>query len=176
MIECRKLTRIALCALSSVVLVLTGCTQSHSADSGPALKETTDWINDTYNRRGINSMELIKNGIYQTQDERTTSLHIDNCVATVEEKQTPGFILSSDVVLISDIQTFNLADIDLSHIKIEKTSSHDDGMACDNGTFPNMTCDQADIGLHVRNDRPLIGSKRVVECPKLKGVDHQKYQ
>jgi len=36
-----------------------------------------------------------------------------------------------------------------------------------------LTCDQADVGLHTRNDRPLIKSKRILEFPKLTGPDHR---
>ena len=155
-----------------------GCNRSQS--TGPSLKETTDWINDTYNPRpdeisyknhGVNSSELTKDNTYETQDERTTTMRIEGCVATIEEKQLPGLPLSKDVVLMRARQTFNMGDIDPSRIKIEKTASHEAALMCSDAN-PNLTCDQADIGLHTHNDRPLIKVKRMYEYPDLKGSDH----
>lgn len=166
------------CLLLCFLLVFAGCNRARPTQSaGPMLKETTDWINDTYNPRpgemsyknhGINWKEL-KNA---TQDEWTTSLHIDNCVALIEAKQTPGFPLAAEAFTVSDTQYVNMADIDPSRITIEITSSQAYGMRCDDPNL-RLNCNQADIGLHTRNDRRLIKSKRVVEYPKLKGADHR---
>ena len=63
--------------------------------TGPTLKETGDWINDTYNPRpgelsykshGVSYKLLKKNNIFETQDVRTTTLHIDGCVANTRRK------------------------------------------------------------------------------------------
>jgi hypothetical protein len=166
---------VALCVLLCVVVCFTDCTGSRSAQStGPTLTETTDWINDTYKNHGVSYKQLTKNHIFETQDVKTTTLHIDGCVATLEERQEPNRPMSTEVIFVSDLQTFNWADIDPSHIKVQINSSHDFGMLCDDPNMnQNLSCDQADIGLHTRNDRPLIKSKRIVEYPKLSGADHR---
>ena len=166
------------CLLGCLTLSVADCNRTRSIqDSGPALKETTDWINDTYNplpnelsykNHGINWKELKQ----ATQDERTTSLHIENCVATIEEKQTPGFPMATEEVMVSDLQTVNMADLDPSRIKTEITSSEAYGMLCDDPNL-KLNCNQGDIGLHTRNDRSLIKSRRILEFPKLTGSDHR---
>jgi hypothetical protein len=165
-----------ICLLLCLVSLFAGCDRSGPTQSA-ALKETTDWINDTYNPRpgemsynnhGINWMELK----HATQNERTTSLHIENCVATIEEKQTPGFPMASEQVLVSDLQTVKMADLDPSRIKTEITSSEAYGMRCDDPNL-NLNCNQADIGLHTYNDRRLIKGRRILEYRKLTGPDHR---
>jgi hypothetical protein len=168
------------CLLTCFITSLAGCNRSVATQSA-ALRETTDWINDTYNPRpgeisyrnhGVKRWQLIKDRMYQTQNESTTSLHIENCVGTIEEKQTPGYPMASEVVLISDLQTVNMSDLDPSHIKTETTASDEYSMKCDDPNL-NVTCDQADIGLHTRNDRRLIKSRQIREYPKLTGADHR---
>jgi hypothetical protein len=107
-----------------------------------------------------------------TQDERTTSLHIENCVATIEEKQTPAFPMAAERVLVSDLETVNMAHIDPSRIKTEITASEAFGMLCNDPNL-KLNCNQADIGLHTRNDHRVIKSKRIDEYPKLTGADHR---
>lgn len=168
-------SRLARCALLSFAFVsyFTGCKGTHSVQStGPSLNETTDWINDTYDRHGMSHRQLMKNGILETQDVRTTTLHIDSCVATLEEKQQPDWPMAAEVVLVSDVQTFNFADIDPARITLRVNSSENGGMLCDESN-QTMNCDQADMGLHTRNDRPLIKNKQILEYPKLTGADHR---
>ncbi len=165
---------LSLCLMSSCI----GCNKSRGTQSaGPTLKETTDWINDTYNPRpdemtyknhGINWKQLK----YETQDERTTSLRIENCVATIEAKQTPGFPMATEQVLISELQIVNMGDLDPSRIKTEITASEAYGMHCDDPNL-NLNCNQADIVLHTRNERRLIKNRRIVEYPKLTGTNHR---
>jgi hypothetical protein len=123
---------------------------------------------------GVSYKLLKKNNIFETQDVRTTTLHIDGCVATLEEKQEPNWPLAVELVLVSNLQTFNWADIDPSRIKVQVTSSEAYGRLCNDPDLnQTMNCDQAEIGLNTRNDRPLIKRKRIVEYPKLAGVDHR---
>ena len=162
-----------LCVMGSM-----SCTKSPSPrDNGPSLKETTDWINDTYNphpeqmtykNHGINWREIN----HATQDELTTSLHIENCVATIEEKQNPNFPMAAEAFTVSNVQTVNMADLDPSRFKTEITSSESYGMLCNDPNL-HLNCNQADIGLHTRNDRSVIKSHHIIEYPKLKGAEHQ---
>ncbi len=165
------------CVLLCLLSASAGCNKARPQAAGPTLKETTDWINDTYNPRpgemtyknhGINWKELK----HATQDEQTTTLHIVNCVATIEEKQTPGFPMAAERVLVSDLETVNMADLDPSRIKTEITASEAYGMLCNDPNL-NLNCNQADIGLHTRNDHRVIKSKRIDEYPKLTGADHR---
>lgn len=168
----RKSVVILLCLLGAA------CTKSPSPqDSGPSLKDTTDWINDTYNphpgqmtykNHGINWRETNN----ATQDEVTTTLHIENCVATIEEKQNPNFPLAAEVVTVNNLQTVNMADLDSARFKTEITSSAAYGMVCNDPNL-HLNCNQADIGLHTRNDRSVIKSHLIIEYPKLKGADHR---
>jgi hypothetical protein len=120
-----------ICLLLCVTSFFVGCNRSPASRSdSPTLKETTDWINDTYNRHGVNWSQLMKNGTYQIQDERMTSLHVENCVATVEGKQRPGLPLSSDVFMVSNVQTLRLVDIEPIAIEDRKSSSRDNGWVC----------------------------------------------
>jgi hypothetical protein len=59
-----------------------------------------------------------------------TSLHVENCVATVEGKQRPGLPLSSDVFMVSNVQTLRLVDIEPIAIEDRKSSSRDNGWVC----------------------------------------------
>jgi len=162
------------CFSLCLVSCFAGCNSSRATQSDPTLKETTDWINDTYNRHGVSYKQLTKNHVFETQDVERTTLHIDGCVATIEQNQEPNWPMASKVVLVSNLQTFNMADIDPSRIKVQVNSSQAYGMLCDDPDINRtLNCDQADIGLHTHNDRPLIRSKRIVEYPKLTGADHR---
>ncbi len=161
----------------------TACTRSQPSSSQreqPDLKETTGWINQTYNPRpgeisfrnhGVYEAQILKNGIYVTLDRKTASLHLDDCVATLEIKQEPNLQMSSEIT-VTETQTFNLADIDPTRIKVEKLASTSDAMICDKDPNLQLECDEAEIGLHTRNENQAIKSHRVSEYPKLTGSDH----
>jgi hypothetical protein len=159
------------------------CTHSQPSPSQPEqpdLKETSEWISQTYNprpgeisfkNRGVYEAQMRKNGTYVTLDRKTASLHLDGCVATLEVKQEPNLQMSSEMVL-TETQTFDLADIDPTRIKVEKLASTSDAMICDNDANLALACDEAEIGLHTRNEKQVIKSHRVLEFPKLTGSDH----
>jgi hypothetical protein len=172
----------ALFCLAFAVSLSVACTRSHSSSSQaeqPDLKETIEWINQTYNpdpdkisykNHGVFDSQTVEKGIYVTLDRKRTTLRLDGCAATIEEKQDPNLRMSTDVHLVSETETFNLGDIDPTRIKIEKVASTADAMLCDDA--PTSTCDEADIGLHTRNQKEAIKSHRVMEYPKLTGADH----
>lgn len=169
----------ALFCLAFAVSLSVACTRSHSQAEQPDLKETIEWINQTYNpdpgkisykNHGIYESQLTENGIYVTIDRTNTILRFDGCVATIETTQDPNLRLSTDMHLVSDTQTFNLSDIDPSRIKVEKVASTASASRCE--MFPNSPCDEAVVGLHTRNQKQAIKSHRIVEFPKLAGADH----
>jgi hypothetical protein len=180
--EGRK-TAAALCYLILSVCFMPACTHSQRLQSQPEqpdLKETSEWINQTYNprpgeisfkNRGVYEAQLRKNGIYVTVDRKTSSLRLDGCVATLEVKQEPNLQMSSEIVA-TETQTFNLADIDPTLIKVEQLASTSDAMICDKDPNLQLECDEAEIGLHTRNQKQAIKSHRVAEYPKLTGSDH----
>jgi hypothetical protein len=180
--EGRK-TAAALCYLVLSVCVLPACTHSKPSPSQPEqpdLKETSEWINQTYNprpgeisfkNRGVREAQLRKDGKFVTVDRKTASLRLDGCVATLEVKQQPNLQMSSEIVM-TETQTFNLADIDPTRIKIEKLDSTSDAMICDKDPNLQLECDEAEIGLHTRNEKRAIKSHRVAEYLKLTGSDH----
>ncbi len=176
----KRISPLAVCCL----LAVSACTESHSKSArtvNPDLKETTDWINQTYNprpgeiyykNRGVYESQVVRGKLNVTVDRKTTNFHIEGCRATLEENQTPGLELSSEVVRTA-VQTFELSDIDSAAIKVEKLDSTAAGMLCDKNPNLNLTCDEAEIGLHTRNDRRAIKTHLTLEYPNLKGSDHQ---
>lgn len=171
----------ALFCLAFAVSLSVACTRSHSSPSQaeqPDLKETIEWINQTYNplpgeisykNHGVYESQVVENGIYVTIDRKRTILRLDGCFATIEGKQDPNWRLSTDMVS-SETEAFSLADIDPSRIKVEKIASTAAATLCD--AAPTFTCDEALIGLHTRNQKQAIKTHRVAEFPKLAGADH----
>jgi hypothetical protein len=169
----------ALFCLAFFVFLSAACTRSHSSSSQaeqPDLKETIEWINQTYNplpsykNHSVRESQVVENGIYVTIDRKTTILRLDGCAATIEEKQDPNLRLSTDVHLVTETETFNLGDIDPTRIKVEKIAGTAAAMRCD--INPDLTCDEAEIGLHTRNQKQAIKDHRVMEYPKETGAAH----
>jgi hypothetical protein len=173
--------RAALCCVTVFFCFAVACKShpTHSQPEQPDLKETIEWINQTYNplpgeisnkNHGVFESQTTENGIYVTIDRTNTILRFDGCAATIETAQDPNLRLSTDMHLVSDTQTFNLSDIDPSRIKVEKVASTASASLCE--MFPNSACDEAVIGLHTRNQKQAIKGHRVTKFPKLTGADH----
>jgi hypothetical protein len=161
----------AVALIVGIIAGLRTCSYPSSRPKQPDLSETAEWINGTYNRRGVYDAQALRNGIYVTLNRRTASLHLDGCAAILDEKQQPNLEMSAEIV-VNETQIFNLADIDPTRIKVEKLASTYDATVCDSDASPQLPCDEAVIGLHTRNEKQAIKSHRVQEYPKLTGADH----
>jgi len=130
------------------------CTQSHSAHSQPEqpdLKETIEWINQTYNPSSEPSSKhcvfVLRNKSYVDIQRSRTVLRLDGCAATIEAKQDPNLEMSSESVT-STTWSFNLGDIDPA-IEVENNASDNFPEPCDTEPKSANVCDEAAVvGAH----------------------------
>src|SRR5579862_8588974 len=95
------------CGVFSVFCFSIACT--HSRSEGPNLKETIEWINQTYNpspeemsykNHGIYESQVLENSVYVTVDRKSTILRLNGCAVTIEGKQDPNRRMSADLRLV----------------------------------------------------------------------------
>jgi hypothetical protein len=159
-----------LCSLALSIFMV-NCTPSHSAHSQPEqpnLKETIEWINQTYNPPSESSS---KRGVFVLRDRNhvdmrleRTFLRLDGCAATIEARQDPNLEMSSESVT-STTWTFNLGDIDPA-IEVEKEASFDFTEPCDTEPKSPNVCDETTFILNTRNQKQAIKMHEVTEYLK----------
>jgi hypothetical protein len=161
---------------SLLMIVVIGSSFASSArGAGPSLTDTLAWMDATYNPHNANGgsyghglMEFYLSGKLAKRETETFSY--DGCQMTLHRVQDPNSAAYSEMAS-SDVDSFNLGNIDPASIKMIRQASTAYGLSCD--LVPDLPCDTAEIDLETYDQAPLIEESDHTIFPKLQGKDHE---
>jgi hypothetical protein len=142
----------------------------------PSLAETLAWMDSTYNPHdnvgggfGHGREEILEAKTGNSFKRRFSFFTYNDCDFTLHRRDDPTAPLYSELYS-TEVDSFNLRDIDLTSIKIYRYSSQFGGLSCD--ISRNIICDVAHIEFETRNQEPLIKHELHLVYPKLQGSEH----
>jgi hypothetical protein len=155
--------------MRSVIIAAVAATLATSASAQgtePSFAETLAWMDGTYNGgsglgRGYQTLYSAGKSFKRLSSRFSYS----GCQMTLHS------VDDSEEIRYEDDSKFNLKDIDLSSIKVEKGASEAAGLSCDAVTI--YPCDIANLYFTTTNEAPLIKSEFHNTFLKLKGSDHE---
>jgi hypothetical protein len=158
----------------------------------PALSDTLEWMDNTYNpHEGVSeAYGHGKTGWYAPVQQSsqasaiseylvsgsTETFSANGCQISLRFQGNPSASTSAEILNLS-LYTFKLGDMNPQSIKVN-TYSHMGGFRCENYDPEQlkdyqMNCDHAEITLSTRNAAPLIDEESHATFIKLKGTDHE---
>jgi hypothetical protein len=168
---------VATCA-TIIILIPWISSLASAGDGQPSLAETLAWMDSTYNPHmgaggswGHGREEIFSAG--RAFKRRISTFEYDGCNFTINQKDDPTAPLYSDLYTSSTFK-FNLRDIDLKSIKLERLDPQYGGLSCDYNTG-GMICTIAEMEIETQNQAPLMTERFHIVWPKLKGSEHEAF-
>lgn len=164
--------------LTSTILLLAGLSAC-SKQQGPSLSDTLTWMDQTYNPHdgGPNlgrghgwETHFVGNQLIEEFNQTFTS---SRCQMTIHDEAKPLGDFAD--VHSSNVETFDLRDIDPQSIKVSTFDSHNDGSGCADAQQVQLfhrNC-EAEVLFKTHNQVPTIEVASITIYEKLQGADHE---
>lgn len=163
----------AICIALSVTL--TACHK----EKGPSLSETLSWMDQTYNpHEGTDfghgkGTELHYDTHGEVWEAFNESFTHDGCKVTIHFETEPRGVRKD--MHGTNLETFNLCDIDPQSIKVSTFDSHADVFDCSDPEevqLHRLNCDQAEVTFSTHNTASAIDEESVTIFEQLEGASH----